>query len=238
MSYKPIPWFITAKNRFLLLSIAGCLFLTACNKDDEKDPEIPMLQKGLLENILTIEDIQNIPEQVDFDKVTAEITGVDWSIIASVNAPYEEGKITLTLLSAFNSAQLQAVDRGEDGSNRLGYWPSVSSDPQARVASLGDIIAYQNGVKVGRIYLSDWSGEGASTGKAHIYYQYADRPFTLTGFTGKNNAYYYSQCSLEKGWNAYANINPSANDVTGNVCVTTSFSDGRKLGWQFESWVH
>jgi len=115
-----------------------------------------------------------------------------------------------------------------------GYWPATSDEPNALVATLGDIIAYQGTDKVGRIYSSNWSGEGSTAGKAFVYYQYADRPFSLTG---QNNSYYYSDCTFKEGWNSYANINPvTEGGTSGNIHCTTTVPED--IFWCFESWVY
>lgn len=119
--------------------------------------------------------------------------------------------------------------------NMAGYWPGKASDPDALVATLGDIVAYRGDEKVGRVYRSDWPGEGSSATKAFVYYQYADRPFEVTGST---TSYYYSDCSFVAGWNAFANINPATEGSHGNIRCTTAGLDERELTWNFESWVH
>jgi hypothetical protein len=139
----------------------------------------------------------------------------------------------LALPLEFPAEQLQVADRR--GGNMAGYWPGTASDPAALVATLGDFIAYRGDEKVGRIYRSDWSGEGSSASKAFVYYQYADRPFEVTGAT---TSYYYNDCSFVAGWNAFANINPSSEGLHGNIRCTTAGLDRLELTWNFESWAH
>lgn len=182
---------------------------------------------------LVITDIRNLPPKTTFDRIAVQITGVDWSIIATIEAPYENGAATLALPLEFPAEQLQVADRR--GGNMAGYWPGTASDPAALVATLGDFIAYRGDEKVGRIYRSDWSGEGSSASKAFVYYQYADRPFEVTGAT---TSYYYSDCSFVAGWNAFANINPSSEGSHGNIRCTTAGLDRLELTWNFESWAH
>lgn len=212
---------------FLLVLV---LVLSGCGQEEEKaiDPPIPEPE---LQPSIIISKINNVPDNVTFDRVEANISGECWSIIGSVEAKYENGQATIKLPTSFIAEQLQVVDRRND--NMCGYWPATSDDPDALVATLGDIIAYQGMKKVGRIYSSNWSHKGASTGKAFVYYQYADRPFSLTG---QNNSYYYSDCVFKKGWNSYANINPLTEDISGNIHCTTSVPDD--IFWSFESWVY
>lgn len=182
---------------------------------------------------LTISEVRNIPEGVSFDRLAAQITGVDWSLIATVEAPFEEEEATLGLPLEFPSENLQVVDRRNN--NMAGYWPGIASDPAALVATLGDIVAYRGDEKVGRVYRSDWSGEESSATKAFVYYQYADRTFEVTGSTKSD---YYSDCTFVAGWNAFANINPASESSHGNIRCTTAGLDERELAWNFESWVH
>lgn len=94
---------------------------------------------------LVITDIRNLPPKTTFDRIAVQITGVDWSIIATVEAPYENGAATLVLPLEFPAEQLQVADRR--GGNMTGYWPGTASDPAALVATLGDFIAYRGDEK-------------------------------------------------------------------------------------------
>lgn len=206
------------------------LLISGCSSENEDEPVVcpPDL------NILTITNIKNIPDKVAITKVAADITGACWSIIGTVEAPYEDGQVILTLPVIYKPEELQEVESTKD--NVCGHWRAVSSDPEALVATLGDIIAYDSdGKKLGRIYLSNWAGQGSSAGKAFVYFQYADRTFNLSG---SNNSYYYSNCSFNVGWNKYANINPSTEGAVGNIRCTTSIPDDSELSWCFESWVY
>lgn len=213
---------------FLLVWLMLPFFISGCSEDDEEGELEPSS-----DTTITILDIQGIPENVSFDRAVAEITGNCWSIIGKVEGVYKEGQIILDLPTDFALEQLQNVDRRDN--NMCGYWPATSSDPEALVATLGDIIAYQGDKKVGRIYLSNWTRKGSSAGKAFIYYQYADRAFTLTG---SNSSYRYSNCSFNQGWNAYANINPASEDSSEKIRCTTAIPQDMGLFWGFETWVY
>lgn len=213
------------KSIFLIVSIG--YILSACSSDNDT-PIIP--KASLSGHTITISDIIFPSENISFERVIAEIKGTCWEVISNVEAPYEEGEIILTLPKALPTNKLQVVEKTK--TNPCGHWPATSSNPKALVAGLGEIIAYLGEVKVGRLYLSDWTGETGAY-KTYIYYHYADRPFELTG---NNSSYYYEEASFTKGWNAYANINPSAPEQEGNVRCTTSFSDKLELHWRFEVW--
>lgn len=204
------------------------LILSGCSKDentnDQPDPEPKVISS------ITITNINNIPADVTFDRVKANITGECWSVVGTVEAKYEDGKAIIQLPTSFATEQLQIVDRHEN--KKCGHWPATSSDPDALVATLGDIIAYQGTKKVGRVYSTNWSGKISSAGKAFVYYQYANRPFSLTG---SNNSFYYSDCTFYKGWNSYVNINPTTEGTSGNIHCTTSVPDD--IFWSFESWT-
>ena len=121
------------------------------------------------------------------------MTGVDWQVIETLSFPYENGQIVMTLPTSFPSEKLQTVDR-RNGMG--GYWTGTSDDADALVATLGDFFVFNGDKRVGRIAISNWSGKGSSTGKATLVsYQYADRPFALTG---SDKSYYYSNCSFYK----------------------------------------
>lgn len=217
---------------FISFLLIMSLLVSGCS-DSENEEEGPIVCPTDL-HILTITDIKNIPDKVTITKVAANITGTCWDVINTVEAPYKDGQVILELPIAFSSEELQDVESTSE--NVCGHWRATSSDPEALVATLGDIIAYDNeGNKVGRIYLSNWAGQGSSAGKAFVYFQYADRAFTLSG---SNNSYYYSDCSLDAGWNMYANINPSVEGTVGNIRCTTSIPDDMELSWCFESWVY
>lgn len=214
----------------LFLLIFSVVLTISCSSDEnekEPDPDTP----GYSE--ITITDIKKIPENVTFDKVKVEITGACWSVIKELSFPYTNGQVIMSLPTTFLPEELQKVDR-QDG-DMCGCWAVTSSDPEALVASLGDIYAYKGDKKVGRIFLSNWDREGSSAGKAFIYYQYADRPFLLTG---SEKSYYYIDFLFNKGWNAYANINPLSENTEGNIRRTTNIPDASELFWCFESYVY
>lgn len=212
---------------FLLLMLSS--LISSCS-DSEKE-EIPEPHSGLHNNTLTIMNISNIPTNITFDRVEVKITGACWSVITTIEAPWQDGQAVITLPNTFLSNQLQNVKGGAD--DMCGHWLATSSNVEALVATLGDIIAYRDDTKVGRIYFSNWDGQESSANKAFIYFQYANLPFSLTGH---NSTYYYDNCSFKVGWNAYANINPADEDVQGNVRCTTAIPTN--LFWSFESWVY
>lgn len=209
-------------NSFLLLIIL-MLSMSGC-KDDL---DIPGPKASLFDDKIMIADIIGIPGDVVFNRLVADISGTCWEVIDCVEAPYENGEAILELPSSFPSEKFQHVDRSN---GMCGHWPAKSDDPNALVATLKDIFAYQDDVRVGRVYLSDWIGEGSTASCAYIYYQYADRPFELSG---SNSSFYYNSASFFKGWNVYANINPDT-EQRGNILCTTVISDDRQLRWRFE----
>ncbi len=95
-----------------------------------------------------------------------------------------------------------------------------------------DIIVWQGGRKIGRVYLTDWPGEGSAMEKSYINFQYADRPFVLDGFTGRNSSHRFDDCSFERGWNACAKVNVS----TRSIEVTTEIPESAEWAWRFEQW--
>lgn len=126
----------------------------------------------------------------------------------------------------------------DDASDYTGFWPAVTSDPAANIAALKDIIAYDGDKKVGRIYLSDWSGTGSKDGKMFVYFHYADRDFGLSGynFTLRPNGQksFRYEALFKSGWNAYAQVKESDN----MSLYTTSLAADRKLYWLFEPHIY
>lgn len=226
----------TTTNRisqlFLFISvlfISGFL-ITGCHDDDdvpEQEPPIP-------DYTIIVKDIQNIPEGFVFDRVEVKVTGVDWSVIETLTFPYENGRIIMDLPTVFSSGVLQKVDRR--GGDMSGYWTGTSNDGDALVATLGDFFVFNGDKKVGRIAISNWTGRGSSAGKATLVsYQFADRPFSLTG---SDKSYNYSDCSFVRGWNMFANINPASENGTGKVLRTTVVPEST-LFWRLaESYVY
>nr|WP_302149336.1 hypothetical protein [Bacteroides congonensis] len=226
----------TTTNRisqlFLFISvlfISGFL-ITGCHDDDdvpEQEPPIP-------DYTIIVKDIQNIPEGFVFDRVEVKVTGVDWSVIETLTFPYENGQIIMDLPTVFSSEVLQKVDRR--GGDMSGYWTGTSNDGDALVATLGDFFVFNGEKKVGRIAISNWTGRGSSAGKATLVsYQFADRPFSLTG---SDKSYNYSDCSFVRGWNMFANINPASENGTGKVLRTTVVPEST-LFWRLaESYVY
>ncbi|WP_280746921.1 hypothetical protein [Parabacteroides sp. PF5-9] len=203
-----------------------------CKNDEDPETVISIPNTCLIENEIIISEIAGIPENVSFNKVKIEITGSCWEVIDLIEANYSEGVAIVSLPAHLPEEKLQLVVRLNN--NMCGFWDATSDNTDARVAALGDIIAYNNNEQVGRIYLSDWSGEGSAAHKSFVYYHYADRPFTLSG---KNATYNYS-ASFKEGWNAYANINPAESHGPGGVFCTTTITEKTPLSWHFESWVY
>lgn len=213
-----------------LLLICGLLMAGCSDDENEEQPPAPDVPDY---STLVVKDIQNIPADFTFDRVEVKVTGVDWQVIETLSFPYENGQIVMTLPTSFPSEKLQTVDRRNGMS---GYWTGTSDDADALVATLGDFFVFNGDKRVGRIAISNWSGKGSSTGKATLVsYQYADRPFTLTG---SDKSYYYSNCSFYKGWNIFANINPASEGGTAKVLRTTTVPEST-LFWRLaESYVY
>ena len=219
------------KTAFILcltLALAGCRKDDVPKPEQEKEPVIGV--NGKMTGA-----IRGVPEGVVFDRISVEICGFDWQTVTTVEAPFQNDTAMLILPASFAEADLQLVDRGNNGRRMEGHWPSIADDPAAGVATLREeIIAWSGDRKVGRIYLTDWSGDPAvsTVGKMFIGWQYADRPFVLNGFTGRNNGFTFPNCAFAQGWNAYAKINTS----TRNIRVSTDIPVDNTLGWRFEAW--
>jgi hypothetical protein len=221
---------------FALLALVFSGLMSSCEEDDDDLPKGPAY---LSENKIVIAGIVDVPPDVTFDRIKVDIKGVKWKVIASIEAPYEQGEIVLTLPAGISPDDLQQVEQTKG--NLGGYWPATLSDPDALVASLGDFFAYNGDVKAGRVYLTDWPGKGSSASKAFIYYHYADRPFTVSGqnlnLYGSKSfkpSYTYS-LQFETGWNVYARVN-SATPGDGLSAYTTTLPDETQLQWRFESY--
>ena len=81
----------------LLLALLAPVLLTAgCNDTQEnegaRDPTTPLPEPKPKPKTypLVITDIRNLPPKTTFDRIAVQITGVDWSIIATVEVPYME----------------------------------------------------------------------------------------------------------------------------------------------------
>ena len=83
-------------------------------------------------------------------------------------------------------------------------------------------------------YWTGTSNDGDALVATLVSYQYADRPFILTG---SDKSYYYSECSFNKGWNIFANINPSEGSSQ-KVLRTTTVPEST-LFWRLaESYIY
>ena len=226
----------TTSSNFLLYPVISFLLmfglLIAGCSDNENEEELPAPDVPDYSTII-VKDIQNMPKNFTFDRVEVKVTGLDWQVIETLIFPYENGQIVMTLPATFPSERLQKVDRRNG--DMAGYWTGTSNDGDALVATLGDFFVFNGDTRVGRIALSNWSGNGSSAEKATLVsYQYADRPFILTG---SDKSYYYSECSFNKGWNIFANINPSEGSSQ-KVLRTTTVPEST-LFWRLaESYVY
>ena len=175
-----------------------------------------------------------------FDNIRADIKGLDWQIIATVRFDYTAGgsiDITGNLPAEIPDDLLCKVAR-DSYDDYTGFWPaSQCSDRTAKVAGLGDIIAYKGDERVGRLYITSWDGrEPLAKGNAcFAYFHYADRPFTLSGNSlaapdGGSPSYTYD-ASFKAGWNIYYN-----RYTGGRTRTTTTRPDDTPLYWQFEAW--
>lgn len=222
------------KSSCICLLLFSFLYLLCGCKDDDHPPVVtPIPNTCLVDNEILISDIAGIPEKVSFNKVIAEITGDCWEVITLVEADYKNGKITLSLPAEFPSEKLQKVVRSH-ASDYCACWPGTVDNSDALVAKLGDVFAYNDNEKVGRIYLSDWSGEGSSISKSFVSYHYTDRPFNLSG---SFRTYKY-EASFKTGWNAYVNYNIDKDGDDQSVLCTTSIPEETPLVWHFESYVY
>lgn len=189
--------------------------------------------------LLTVSNVQGLEaatgETIVFDRVEAEIKGVEWSVIATVSADFSSGKATLALPSAIASDRLCKAAR--DGYNDYtGFWPAANvSERSAGVAGLGDIVAIRDGKRVGRLYLSDWDGVPANKyGACFVYFCYQDRPYTLSGYNlaapGSSTRFFYD-ASFTRGWNPYYHVYNGQ-----HTKVTTDKPGDKPLVWRFERW--
>lgn len=236
---KPTTHRISQLFPFISVLLISGFLIVGCHDDDdgpEQEPPAPELPTPEPPDYSTIivKDIRNIPENFTFDKVRVQVTGLDWSVIETLEFPYENGQIVMALPTTFPSEKLQKVDR-RVGIGVVGYWTGTADDGDALVATLGDFFVFNGETRVGRIAISNWSGKESSAGKATLVsYQYADRPFTLTG---SDKSYYYSDCSFNEGWNIFANINP-AEGSSQKVLRTTNVPEST-LFWRLaESYVY
>lgn len=212
---------------FICLLLIFSLLMVGCS-DDENEGEPPVPNYSII-----VKDIQNIPDGFTFDRVEVEVTGADWQVIETLTFPYENGQIIMDLPTVFSPEVLQKVDRR--GGDMGGHWTGTSNDGDALVATLGDFFVFKGDKRVGRIALSNWTGKESSAGKAMIGYQFADRPFSLTG---SDKSYDYSDCSFVRGWNMFANINPASGNSAAKILRTTVVPEST-LFWRLaESYVY
>lgn len=228
---------VSIKEFPILFFCLALVLVVSCKDDDIDEPAPPYT--GLESDVIVIRNIQSIPDTVTFNRVSAEITGKWWKVIARVEGTYDGKSISLQLPASLDSDLLSpsAWDREQYG---LGYWPAASTDSLAGVAGLGDIIAYDGDEAVGMLTYTDWNGEGSSLDKAFVYYQYAEREFKLSGINKPfeysemfGSSYFYT-ATFKPGWNAYANITP-ARDF-GYINCTTNIPEGLNLKWYFKAW--
>ena len=208
-------------SRFLTALLLMGLLFTGCSKSNKVDlsSDTPFT--------ITITDIKNLPSDLKFNRVSADLIGYDWGIIGRVEAPNAQ-VIKLRLPESFQKEQLQLVNRLNG--DLSGYWPASSTNTEARVATLGDIIAYDGDTAVGRLYLTSSTNPAKPNNTLFIKYQFASEAFELEG---RNSSYTYKECLFVEGWNTFAhkNINESY-----TVC-TTLIPEDTELYWLFESWI-
>ncbi len=220
--------------------IVGQAVITATTEDGRKTATCTVTVRESVPFYVSVSDFPDFSGEVDvpfdkvFDNVRAEITGFDWQVIETIQATIEDGRVILDLPDSFSAEQLCKVAR-DTYSDYEGFWPAEQvSDRNAKVAGLGDFIAYRGDERVGRIFLSDWDGDHANKlGVTYIYFHFADRPFTLAGNNlrraNQQTSFHYS-ASFAEGWNAYANIDGGTNPT---ICIT-DLSGVSSLHWRFE----
>lgn len=231
-------------TRYILwLFLFFCYALPGCNNDDNRGgpipPPLPPPPPPTLLSTIVISDIEGIPDGVAFDRLVANISGVDWSVIATVEANYADGQATLILPTSFTAERLAKVTSDYTGDVTVrpvkrpdysGFWPGKSSDDEAKVAGLGDIFAYDGDQRVGRVYLSGNVTEGAIVRPAFVYFHYTDRDYRLSGY---HRSYIYG-ASFVTGWNAYANVNLQEESGVGTIRCTTDIDENADFAWKFD----
>ena len=207
-------------------------FLLSCDNNDDPVPSPPFLEN----DEITISNIYGIPSGVSFNKIKVEIQGYDWQVIDIIEANYTDGKAVLLLPSGFAYEKLMKVAR-EDRSDYTGFWHADSDNANARVAGFAEISAYDNEKKVGTLILTDWSGSGSRELSANVYYHYTNEPVNLTNTQKDTNKSYTFRASFQKGWNAYAYINPLdalIGTAEGKVQCVSPVPAERKFAWYFQ----
>ena len=194
---------------------------------------------------IAIHNVEGLPSPVTFDRVRVSLCGLDWQVIGTFEANFADGKATLVLPGWIETEKLCKVAR-DAPNDYQGYWPAEEvSDRNARVAGFegNNIIAYSGENPVGRLYLTDWSGNPQDTDdRYYICFLYSDRPVTLSGYNlvreGQPHSFRY-EASFTAGWNVYANV---SYPVTGigqssppSLC-TTDIPENISLRWRFEKW--
>lgn len=230
-----------------LLLLTACLFLTlsfsSCESEDKEEDTPPVDEVPntcLLDNDIIITNIADIPDNITFNKVRAEVSGVDWGIIDVVESVYDDGKIVLSLPTSFAAEKLQKVVRS-NRTDYTGFWFAATDNEDARVAALGDIFVYDNDVRAGMLSLTDWAGDGSTIGKSWVYYHYTNQPFALSKYIKKSpddddrHSYTYRDASFEEGWNAYANTNQSESSAGNSMLCTTAIDKDKALVWRFKA---
>lgn len=224
------------RNSALIAALSYLLFsatLISCDKENEKpQPDLPA-NTCLAGNELTISGIADLPGHIAVDRVCAQIQGAEWAIVATVEAPFRDGKAVLALPAEFPTEKLIPAVAPQGADPTTGFWPALSDNPEARMVALGDIFAYRGDERVGRFLLTDWDREGSVVGKSFISYYYADQPFALSG---ANKSYRY-QAAFLMGWNASAMINQTEEPERSGTLCTNSIPDGTVLVWRFENHV-
>ena len=85
---------IIPHRKISLCSLLLALLAPVLTQENEgaRDPTTPLPEPKPKPKTypLVITDIRNLPPKTTFDRIAVQITGVDWSIIATVEAPYME----------------------------------------------------------------------------------------------------------------------------------------------------
>lgn len=211
-------------NRWLplLMLTVGCA--TSCATDDP--PQLLPPEVAISKNEVIIKNISAlIPDK--FDRVTADIAGLDWAVVATAEGGVTDNTLTIPL-PAPAYEQLCKVAR-DSYNDYEGYWPAEeASDRDARVAGLKDMIVWRGGEKIGRIEIRDSSD-------AIVNFHYADRPVALSGHNllhplGSRHSFRY-EASFNAGWNTYAS------SYNGTLTVIRTPIAPPPLSCKFEEWT-
>jgi hypothetical protein len=240
-SDKPETVSVDEKGR-IRANTAGEATITATTEDGAKTATcLVTVKDNILFHISMIDfpDLSgpvNVPFSRDFDNVRAEITGIDWTMIATLEEQTIDYETAISLPVVLPADLLCKVAR-DSYNDYDGFWPAREcSDRDAKVANLGDIVAYRGDEKVGRLYPTSWNSDNPAekSGAWFAYFHYTDRPFTLSGTNltapGGDVSFTYD-VSFRTGWNIYYRRYEGRRTL-----VTTTLPDDVSLWWRFEAW--